>query len=224
MSKYAKVARRNEALAQSVLKRVSEGEKPQDALKKALASFGIKRASYNYYRGLLSREFRVNVPKKRGGRPRGLKGPEWCRNTDRDYALVFAYKSGKTMEELARDHGLTRSRVQQIVARAGIKGYEFRKNWMDPGIRKDAQAGLPVEQIMQKHGATKKAVRKVYRKLGIPLPRPRFRIDQDLRRKAMIAAYQAGEPVEKIAAEYGIMVSTLRARMVEWKARRPVRK
>lgn len=224
MSKYAKVTRRNEALAQSVLKRISEGEKPQDALAKSLASFGIKKASYNYYRGILSREFRVKVPKKHGGRPRGLKGPEWCRNIDRDHGLVLAYKSGKTMDELARDYGLTRSRVQQIVAGAGINGYEFRKSWIDPGLRRDAQAGLPVEQIMQKHGVTKKAVLRVYRKLGMPLPRPQFRIDQDLRRKAMIAAYQAGEPVEKIASEYGIMVSTLRARMVEWKARRPKRK
>lgn len=225
MSKFGKVASRNEALARSVQERIAGGEKPQDALAKSLASFGLSKGSYNHYRKLLSKQYRVEVPKKRPGRPRGLKGPEWCRNTDRDQAIVLAYKAGNSaMQILAREQNLSCSRVHQILVAAGINAREFRKTWIDPSLKKDVQAGMPVERIMRKHGVPDYAVRKAYRKLGLPLPRPQFRIQQDARRKAMIAAYQAGEPVEMIAAVYGMKVLSVRARMAGWKARRPKRK
>lgn len=226
MSKHAKIARRNEALAQSVLKRMVNGEEPQDALAKSLVSCGMtSKSSYKYYQKILNREFCMNIPSRPRGRPRGLKDPKWCLNIDRDQAIVLAYKSGiAAMSKLARDYNLTGTRVQQIVSRAGVNGREIRKNRIDVRLKKDVQAGMRVALIAQKHGVTQGAVRKAYRVLGLQLPAILAAAQHAARRKAMIAAYQAGEPAEKIASEFGIRVSSLRTRLSKWKVRRAMLK
>lgn len=51
-------------------------------------------------------------------REAGRARPVDCRDADRDAAVVAAVRSGRTMADVAAEHGITYQRVQQILRRS----------------------------------------------------------------------------------------------------------
>jgi hypothetical protein len=53
-----------------------------------------------------------------------IRWHEWNRRRLRDEAIVEAFLAGRTTVQLATEHGLTKMRVSQIIAAAGVSRRE----------------------------------------------------------------------------------------------------
>lgn len=94
---------------------------------------------------------------------RALKG--------REPAVVDAYESGQTVEEIAARNGCSVVPVQNVLAKAGVEPQALP----DPVEGREARiaagylAGSTVDQLARRYGCTSQAVRRAITAEGVPL-------------------------------------------------------
>ena len=98
--------------------------------------------------------------------------------SDRNTAICAMYESGRTLEEVGAFYGMTRERVRQIIRRAGVP----------KGPSHVTLARVPIRQAAEAKRQSQ--------------AEKRFAVAQ--RRADIIAAYQRGDKLRTIAAEFGV--------------------
>ena len=99
-------------------------------------------------------------------------------NPDRNTAICAIYESGRTLAEVGAFYGMTRERVRQIIRRAGVP----------KGPQHFTMARVPIRQAAE-------AKRQIQAEKWFA----------DAQRRAdIIAAYQRGDKLRTIAAEFGV--------------------
>ena len=75
------------------------------------------------------------------------------RDIDRELAMVAAYKSGKTLQQIGDDYGVTRERIRQLIGRHGVKWTQGGQH-VTATINDAKRAAKRDEQCLKKHGCT----------------------------------------------------------------------
>jgi len=92
--------------------------------------------------------------------------------TGRDALIVDSYSSGKPMIEVARDHGITRGRIQQIVAKAGATRPKStgatRTGFTYEQIGRLYMAGTSRRELAKLVGVTYARITQIILDLGLP--------------------------------------------------------
>jgi len=122
------------------------------------------------------------------------------RDTARSHAIYDAYQSGRTLQQLGEEHGITGERIRQLIARyecdhglvkkRNIYGAEFE--WRECVVCGGIFSARPTAPTL--YCSRRCGVRK--RTLDLPIA-------------AMLADYQAGMTYAEVGAKYGVGTMTV---------------
>jgi DNA-binding CsgD family transcriptional regulator/8-oxo-dGTP pyrophosphatase MutT (NUDIX family)/predicted ABC-type ATPase len=146
----------------------------------------------------------LNQARKRGlvGKPRsGVKKPE---DIPRNTKIVDMYESGKGTAEIAKELGVTKNIVYNVVLKAGklrkldkVKERE-KYSQRDKGILEQYESGESLTEIAQELGMSRSAVSQIVAKAG------KLRSVTEPRNKKIVELYESGKRAIEISRELGV--------------------
>lgn len=124
--------------------------------------------------------------------------------------LIARYLAGETMLALRRDAGVSRQRIQQILAAHGIT-HQQRLEAFDARVRALHDDGLFLWEMAKQLGCTPTRVNASLARQGLVRRMGRKRALPQGQIEALLSRYQDGEPIASLAEVFGVSLPTVRA-------------
>lgn len=136
---------------------------------------------------------------------------------DRDRRIEALYRSGRTLQEIGEEYGVTRERIRQLLRKMGVPSYGHRygigKRKSKALLRKQevlslASSGTTVIEIARAIGSDPISVRRLLKEIGVketPAKRgARFKPHVELRSRQIVEDYRAGLRTVDICRKHGV--------------------